>query len=182
MTFWVDVLFVDQNSENIIDKLIADCNHVYVSSPHHVMFMSDNILDRGWCLVELCYRAFALQTEYTLSDMNLMDLMDGYVDRNTRHTSTVSMRRNETERFISKNKLPSLHFISDITGAIKKYGYDGSDSLNDMHVFNDKERGLIKEITTILFDEETFNNVVRAFARGAVSQLRKLYPPTAGSR
>jgi hypothetical protein len=183
MTFWIDIFFVDQNLSNIIDKLINDCSRVYAQSPHHVIFMSDYILDRGWCLVEICYRAFALQKEYTLSETNLTNLMAGYVNSiTTAHSSTVSLRQNQTETFISENKLPSLHFITDIAGAIEKYSHHESDSLNNMHVFNNDERGLIKNIVTTLFDEETFNKIVRAFARRAVAQLKKLYPPTTGSR
>ena len=179
MTFWIDVFLVDQNSPEIIVKLVEDCSHIYSRTPHHVMFMSATILDRGWCLVEICYRAFAVQCEYTLANMNLTNLLSGSVNSFAAgHSSTSSLNQNETETFISQNKLPSLHFIDNIGTAIKTYADEKRNILQDMHVFNDKEMDLIKAIITTLFrDEATFNRVIRAFARGAVARLEKLYPP-----
>ena len=183
MTFWVDILFVDQNpsgdSSGFIAKLVDDCSRIYARTPHHLIFMSGNILDRGWCLMEICYRAFAVQREFTLSTINLTNLLSGSVSGfASEHSSTVSLKQHLTETFISQNKLSSLHFIEDIGNDIRPYVSDDTNILQAMHVFEGKERGLIAEIVTILFrDEATFNRVIRAFARGAVARLDKLYPP-----
>jgi hypothetical protein len=180
MTFWIDIFFVDQNSSALITKLVEDCSHIYSRAPHHIMFMSGNILDRGWCLVEICYRVFAVQSEYAIPMANLTDLLSGSVrSYSMAHSSNISLKQHETETFISNNKLPSLHFIGDIKDGVKPYTEIKKNILQEMHVFNDAELNLIKDIITTLFrDEATFNRVIRAFARGAVAKLKKIYPNT----
>jgi hypothetical protein len=182
MTFWIDILFVDQNpsgdASGLIARLIEDCSRIYARTPHHLIFMSDKILDRGWCLMEICYRAFAVQAEFTLSVLDLTRLLSGFVsERGTVHSSTVNLTDGITETFIHRNKLPSLHFIKDIRSDIHPYGLVDKNILQAMNVFEGKEKTLITQIVTILFrDAATFNRVIHAFARGAESQLNKLYP------
>jgi hypothetical protein len=182
MTFWIDILFVDQSPSGdasvLIAKLVEDCSRIYARTPHHLVFMSDKTLDRGWCLMEICYRAFAVQVEFTLSVFDLLRLLSGSGSGlRTVYSSTVTLKDGITETFIRRNKLPSLHFIKDIGSVISLYGLVDKNILQDMHVFEGKEKTLIAKIVTILFrDEATFNRVIHAFARGAVSQLDKLYP------
>jgi hypothetical protein len=182
MTFWIDILFVDQNpsgdSSGLIARLIEDCSRIYARTPHHLVFMSDKFLDRGWCLMEICYRAFAVQVEFTLATRNLTNLLSGSVSEfGVDHSSTITLKEHVTETFISKNKLSSLHFIKDIRNDIKPYVSVDKNILKAMHVFEGTEKALIPQIVTILFhDEYTFNRVIRAFATGALSQLDKLYP------
>jgi hypothetical protein len=175
MTFWVDVFFVDQNDSNITVKLVEDCSLIYSRSPHHVIFMSDTILERGWCLVEICYRTFAVQKEYTLDMVNLTNLLAGYSNSITvAHSSTVSLRQRVPEEFISVNKLPSLHFIGDMQASLERYDSVSKKIVRDMCVYEDIERVRIGEIINTLFPgDDTFDSVVRAFARGALLQLRK---------
>lgn len=184
MTFWVDIFFVDQNPpgdlSGLIARLVEDCSHVYAQAPHHLIFMSTKVLEKSWCLMEICYRTFAVQCEFTLSIIDLTNLLSGSVNSMMTHSSTVTLRPDVTETFIHRNKLPSLHFIDDITAEISKYAADKSDIKRNMTAFDPRDLDLIGEIVTILFrDEATFNRVIRAFAKGAMHQLKKKYgPPT----
>jgi hypothetical protein len=181
MTFWMDIFFVDQNpsaSPGLIALLIEDCSHVYAQTPHHAIFMSETILDRSWCLMEICYRVFAVKSEYTLSVIALTELLSGHVGEYISYSSNVTLKLGQTESFISRNKLPSLHFIKDIRGQINNYTLRGKDIKNDMSAYEIKDLEIIGQIVTILFnDDNTFNRVIRAFAAGAMHQLKKKYGP-----
>jgi len=177
MTFWVDVFFVDQNNSNLTVRLVEDCSHIYSRSLHHVIFMSDTILERGWCLVEICYRTFAVQKEYTLKTGDLINLLAGRPNIiPVVYSSTVSLRQGVSEKFISVNKLPSLHFIGGMQASLERYCRVSKQIVRDMRVYEDIERVRIREIINTLFPgDDTFDRVVHAFARGALLQLRKAH-------
>ena len=56
--FWIDVLFIDQLSKNITMDL-AKAQGIYIKCKFHAVLGSLTLLQRGWCLFELCLRHYA---------------------------------------------------------------------------------------------------------------------------
>jgi hypothetical protein len=55
---WIDVFFIDQLSQNVTMNL-ARAQGFYINFPCHVALASKTLLERGWCLFELCLRHHA---------------------------------------------------------------------------------------------------------------------------
>lgn len=64
---WIDVFFVDQLSKNITMDL-AKAQGLYIKTRHHIALASLTLLDRGWCLFELCLRCYAGKTTWIVGD------------------------------------------------------------------------------------------------------------------
>lgn len=58
LLFWIDILFIDQSSKNIPVQL-AIAQAYYIKCRWHIVAGSLSLLDRGWCIWELCLRARA---------------------------------------------------------------------------------------------------------------------------
>ena len=54
-TYWLDVLFIDQNRPGI-DLSLATCGRLYAGADRHMAFVSSGMLSRSWCLFELLTR------------------------------------------------------------------------------------------------------------------------------
>ncbi len=68
LTIWLDVLFIDQLSTNIPLNL-AKAQEVFGLSKHHWVFGTPELLERGWCLFELCLRANQEKDSLILGDL-----------------------------------------------------------------------------------------------------------------
>jgi len=68
LRIWLDILFIDQMSENIPLNL-AKAQEVYGLSDQHWVFGTDKLLSRGWCLFEICLSASQNRQSLILGDL-----------------------------------------------------------------------------------------------------------------
>jgi hypothetical protein len=59
-TYWIDILFNDQNAKDIQHEL-DQAEHVYRTAQYHVVVLANNTLWRCWCLFEIATRAEAVR-------------------------------------------------------------------------------------------------------------------------
>ena len=60
LTFWIDILFNDQNSKDITKEL-DQAERVYMNAQFHAVILSNGPLRRGYCLLEILLRAKAVE-------------------------------------------------------------------------------------------------------------------------
>ena len=170
LTFWLDIFFIDQNSnsEELIDTLVSDSNQIYSSATHHAIFLAPDTLRRGWCLVEIGYRAFAVMAEFRLNIDDLKRLLAGNVQSGKKHFSTKSMRE-RSESYIVSKCLP-LIVVGTAASLVKDlFPYISSEILQEMKTSHKPDRQKILEMLTQLFgSQREFDKVVHAFAEGAI--------------
>ena len=58
LTYWIDILFVDQNAKSIKAEL-NDTRVIYRSATYHAVFMKHSPLMRGWCVLETAIRTIS---------------------------------------------------------------------------------------------------------------------------
>ena len=80
--FWIDVLFIDQLSKNITMDL-AKAQGIYIKCKFHAVLGSLTLLQRGWCLFELCLRHHVQKPS----------LLIGAVEHKVRHQSMNARER-----------------------------------------------------------------------------------------
>jgi hypothetical protein len=66
--FFLDVLFIDQLSKKVTVEL-AMAQATYIKAPVHVALASETLLDRGWCIFELCLRYHAKKPTYFVGNL-----------------------------------------------------------------------------------------------------------------
>ena len=168
LTFWLDIFFINQNAEALIDTLVLDSNQIYSSATHHAIFLAPDTLRRGWCLVEIGYRAFAVMSEFRLKIDDLKRLLAGNIKSEKKHFSTKSMRE-RSESYIVSKSLPCI-VVGTATSLVKDlFPYISSEILQDMNTSYPSDRQRILEMLTQLFGSQgEFDKVVHAFAEGAI--------------
>ena len=79
---WIDVLFIDQLSDDIAGSL-AEARRVYANAPFHLALATETLLTRAWCLFELAVRRHALrETLLVESALDRPDLrVAGFAER-----------------------------------------------------------------------------------------------------
>jgi hypothetical protein len=173
MTFWIDIFFIDQNaktSETLIDDLIQASNEIYSSAPHHAVFLTFDTLRRGWCLVEIGYRAFAIMNEFRLSMNNLKLLLAGKVTDN-QHFSVKSMKW-FSEAHIVAHRLPQIIFGDSSYLTKDLFPFMDSEILGNMRTSKKQDEHRIFEILTQLFSSESaFDAVIHEFATGGIEAV-----------
>ena len=165
MTFWIDIFFIDQNGDDLIDQLIFYSNEIYTTALHHFVLLAFDTLRRGWCLVEVGYRAYAIMAEFRLDLDDLKRMLSGRVT-DKEHYSVRYMKK-FSESFIVSQRLPQIIFgtSSDLNQDL--FSFMGSEILNSMKTSNEKDRPRIFEILTELFGTtDDFDSVIHEFAFG----------------
>ena len=172
MTFWLDIFFIDQNQKAFVDQLISDSNEIYTSALHHTVLLTFDTLRRGWCLVEIGYRAYAIMAEFRLKMGDLKRLLSGKATEKL-HYSVKFMRR-FPESFIVSHRLPQIIFGTSSDLSKDLFPFVESEILKYMKTSNDHDRPRILEILTELFEtEEEFDSVIHDFATGCVQLVAK---------
>ena len=73
--FFLDVLFIDQLSKKVTVEL-AMAQATYIKAPAHVALASETLLDRGWCIFELCLRFHAKKPTYFVGNLGNKVILD----------------------------------------------------------------------------------------------------------
>jgi hypothetical protein len=168
MTFWVDIFFIDQNdTEALIHNLISDSNEIYSAAPHHAVLLAFDTLRRGWCLVEIGYRVYAVLAEFRLDMKDLKRMLSG-VATDKKHFSVKYMKE-FSESFIVSYRLPQIIFGDSSDLAKDLFPFMTSEILDNMRTTFPQDRDKICEILGHLFgDVAMFDSVIHEFASGAI--------------
>jgi hypothetical protein len=68
---WIDVLFIDQLSEDIAAALCIS-QELYASADFHLALSTETLLSRGWCLFEFAVRQNASKATMLVGDAGLV--------------------------------------------------------------------------------------------------------------
>jgi hypothetical protein len=172
MTFWLDIFFIDQNDSALIDKLISDSSQIYTSASHHCVLLAFDTLRRGWCLVEIGYRAYGIMAEFRLKMKDLQRMLSGKAEEKEHYS--VKVLQKVSEASIISHRLPQIIFgtSSDLTKDL--FPFMASEILDNMKTSNESDRPRILEILTQLFEEKAaFDSVIHEFATGGIALVAK---------
>jgi hypothetical protein len=188
MTFWMDIFFLDQNSTDLMDVIAEEMNCLYAFTPHHAVFMKEGILGRGWCVIEIGYRRFSVMTEFNIDRKSLLRMLVRFDSEFVKHFDSLgdSMIYSDSKLFSNRslkywicdsiiyNKLPSMHFLGDMSSDLLKSRNVGV--LDNITSFDSGDVSHIQNTLDMLFhDKYSTTLYMHAFADGAVHELKMLY-------
>ena len=67
---WIDVFFIDQLSKNVVVEL-AISQEYYILCENHIVAGLPTLLERGWCLWELCLRAYSKKNSLIIGKLEV---------------------------------------------------------------------------------------------------------------
>ena len=184
-TLWLDILFNDQNSKDIVLDLNA-AQRIFEEAWLHVVLLMLDPLSRGWCLFELGVRVWAVAKEFGLDHAATLRLLRGAhaADPEEEYTSRSDWAKHPAAAVAAR--LPLFVAVDGVTDLqAEVFRYAGGDAFGGMATSHAADRPEIqKRLALLLESAERFNAVVSALAtrekdayEGSAARLRPTTPP-----
>jgi hypothetical protein len=157
LTYWVDIFFNDQNSDNV-PKFLREAEAIYRNSPHHAVLMMNGTLFRGWCVFETATRTNAAMARCRLD-----------------HDGMAALVRAGDPAFSRLVIHPSL------TDAGADVFRDSDDRFGAMRTFDPRDLAHIQRSILANFGTAAaFNEAMRAYRKAAVEAFVAAHPGAIG--
>ena len=181
VTFWVDICFIDQNSENIENELLIS-QEQYRTAMGHLLFMARRPLARGWILFELAFRLFSIMTEFGLTfeeTLRYLTFMvgDGSVSGSGDSPSNKFQSRRTFKEYsldhILNVSFPQIIICEGITDLqTDLYDYCGKETFSNMKTFKLEDKKMLQDRLRLLVGSEgRINQFINQLSMGARLQV-----------
>jgi hypothetical protein len=162
-TFWIDILFNDQNSKDIVLDLNA-AQKIYEEAWLHAVFVMLDPLSRGWCLFEIGVRVWAVAKEFGLEHAATLRLLlathaaaEEYTSRSDWATHTAEAVATRLPLFVAMDGLTKME--------AEVFRYVEFDAFSGMATSLEADKAEIqKRLALLLESAERFNAVIAALA------------------
>ena len=153
-TFWLDILFVDQNSRDL-DGELDKISEIIRFSEFHAVFMKYRALFSGWCSFEVAVRTKRIMDAARLTPDDIA-------------REVISLDDHAFSKLIMVPSVPDMY--EDL--------FDRSRDLFDTMATSEKlDRVKLQDRITALFgSKERFNQTMQAYKRAAVERYKRTHP------
>jgi hypothetical protein len=169
-TLWLDILFNDQNSKDIVRDLNA-AQRIYEEAWLHAVLLMRDPLSRGWCLFEVGVRVWAVAKEFGLDHPATLRLLTDAHAAGEEYTSRSDWRKYPADAVAAR--LPvfvAVEGVTDLQAEVLRYVE--CDSFGGMATSTAADRPEIQQRLVLLMESaEKFNAAVAALARRECAEL-----------
>jgi hypothetical protein len=180
VTFWVDICFINQNSENIASELLVSQEN-YRTSMGHFVFLAKRPFARGWILFELAFRLFSIMTELGMTFEEMLGYLTCMVGSDGDATTSMSedtprnkfkSRRTFQEYSLDhvlKISFPQIVICEGITDLqTDLYDYCGKETFGNMKTHTPEDKKMLQERLELLIGSESkVNQIINQLSMGA---------------
>jgi hypothetical protein len=170
-TFWVDILFNDQNSKDIVLDLNA-AQKIYEEAWLHAVLLMLDPLSRGWCLFEVGVRVWAVAKEFGLDHAATLRLLRGEHTTGEEYTSRSDWAKHPAKAVAARLPLfVAVDGVTDLQAEVFRYAncdaFDGmiTSQVADKPQIQARLRHLLEEPNQSNSESsDRFNAVIAALA------------------
>jgi hypothetical protein len=162
-TFWIDILFNDQNSKDIVQDLNA-AQRIYEEAWLHAVLLMLDPLSRGWILFELGVRVWAVAKEFGLDHAATLRLLCGVHAAGAEEVYTSRADWTQRPAAAVAARLPLFVAVDGVTDMqAEVFRYAQFDAFGGMATSQEADKPEIqKRLALLLESADRFNAVVAA--------------------
>jgi hypothetical protein len=163
-TLWIDILFNDQNSKDIVQDLNA-AQKIYEEAWLHAVLLKLDPLSRGWCLFEIGVRVWAVAKEFGLDHPATLRLLDVTHQAGEEYRSRTDWKHYSASEV--SVRLPLFVALEATTMMQSEvFMYEERDAFGGMVTSNPGDKQEIQNRLALLLESaDNFNAVLSALAK-----------------